>query len=120
MSELNKCFIGEERSFLNELYYQNTFNEEKFNNIIYEIISRIEKNEIDNDNKFLIELFFLFSKLNQALISHFDGEDLYDIMNYSESLRTHVERLNFLMERYLDKDFNKIIDYEDILGKLGR
>jgi hypothetical protein len=114
MEEIDKCYMNESDSFINDLYYNSFFDYDKFQSLCFEIISRTKKCEFDIE--IFKKLMFINHKLNQIIISHFDQNDLFEIKNSNNNIRILLERFVFLLDSYIDMDFERIKNFEDDLG----
>lgn len=117
MKSFDEKLLVLKESFLNELYYNEKFNDDQLDEILSIIVSKTINNTSNLEMKFVRDIFFIYHKFNQALVSHFDVSDLYHITNYTASIRIYMDRLAFAIDRLLDGDINALHQYADELGK---
>jgi hypothetical protein len=121
MSELDKCYCNAEDSFLNLLYYQALFDMQKIKDLCVEIVGTIKFNSESKNvtsSEVLLKSVFVSRKFSEILISHFDQNDLYTIKNDSSYARLYLERWFFLVDRLIDGDYLRLLEFEDDLGVL--
>lgn len=129
MNEIDKNCECIEGAFLGELRKNNVFDTFLFDKLIFEILNLIKSsssitNELDKI-RFILEcqkkIFFIYARVSILIVAHFDKENLFKIKR--ESLNStiyydYIDRLEFVINCFMANDYNRILDYEDDLGKL--
>lgn len=111
MKEINKNSNSVEGSFILLLHEKCTFNISKLNRIYSEIEELLESHTVFT-NEEIKACFFIYSKMNNYIIYHFDPQDQYTINNLPENYNEYLERFTQLIRRlitvhpfYLNKEF---------------
>lgn len=116
-----------EGSFLYRLHEEEVFDIKLFNDMLKQIIqvSKDAQDKLNADEILEIfqDLFEIYSYIEKSFSSHFNDMDLFSIKNFIEDNLNewyidYRQRLRFLLARILDRDYERVINYEDELGYL--
>lgn len=123
MKAINKNIKILEGSFIVELYDEAVFNTYLLSELIADILSLVKKAQSENltDSEiidYFQGLFFIYCKVTESLIAHFDGNDLYSIQELSENYNVYMDRFRFSLEMLLKRDYKSVEAYIDELGVL--
>lgn len=123
MKAINKNINVLEGSFIVELYDEAVFNTYLLSGLIADILSLVKEAQSGNltDSEIIDHfqgLFFIYCKVVQCLIAHFDNNDLYLIQELSENYNVYMDRFRFSLEMLLKKDYESVKNYIDEMGAL--
>lgn len=112
----------QEGSFIIDLHERSIFNIGLLEDLILDIVSLVKKSENNISDSEILNyfqgLFFIHNKINKYIVCHFDPDDILLIKNLPENYHIYLDRLSFCLEMLLKKDYKRLSEYYDDLGKL--
>ena len=122
MKAINSNLSLAENSFIIQLYEYSLFDVKLLEELIFDIVRLVEKSGKELPDAEIINhmqgLYFIHYKCMKYIISHYDPKDLFRIKNLSEDYRIYLSRFTFSLEMLLKKDYKRLHEYYDDLGKL--
>lgn len=118
MNIITENYIGENpNTFIYKLKYQNTFDSDLFVELTNFIANEVLKeNDYDTKISTLGFLFNLYSYTTSLIISNFDNNDLFKIVNLIDDYTIYIDRFRNAINFYIDNDITLVLNYKDELG----
>ncbi len=94
-----------EGSFIVELHEYSRFDAKKLDRLIEEIEELNKKTELNDLDVHLVfkKLFFIYCKLSDFLIAHFDPNDLFFIEDLNEDYNEYLNKFRLALEVLFEK-----------------
>lgn len=116
--ELKKNFKGNENSFIHQLCYYKNIEIKAFCKLTKETVTDLLNNNLTAKERLnvLKYLFFVYSRGEVAIRSHFDPNDLFIIKNWNEDFLFLFERVEIIIESILNDNISNLANFIDEFG----
>lgn len=104
-----------------ELHEKSILKIELLKELINDVAILVKKSNAFSDEEiieYFKKLFFIYDKLKNYIIAHFDSNDLFEILDLDVDYDIYIERFKFSLEMLLKKDYIQLSNYVDELGKI--